>query len=202
MQKLDVPAGLMDAVANTLAATPAGLSEFELIQQLDREYGSLFPKPNLGDPLLLFQHHFILMHVLYRLQEQWWRASRCLLDIGPLRIAIRPIGEGANQQLSSTASLRDYYLNGNNLSRETSDSVQDLLDGFWKRLLGEEQRPQALAELGLDETADRNTIRSRYRQLANEHHPDKGGDPEKFRRIREAYEQLLPKAGKTLSQDR
>jgi len=196
MQQLDVPTGLLEAVADTLAARPAGLSEFELIQQLDQEYGSLFPKPNLGDPLLLFQHHFILMHVCYRLQEQWWQAKRCLLDIGPLRIAIRPIGEGASQQLSSTASLRHYYLDGNNLSRETSASVQDLLDGFWKRLLGEEQRPQALAELGLEESADQQAIRSRYRQLANEHHPDKGGDPEKFRRIREAYEQLSAKTGK------
>jgi len=195
MQRLDVPTKLVDAVADKVAASPAGLSEFELIQHLDQEYGSLFPKPNLGDPLLLFQHHFILMHVLYQLQEQWWQANHCLLDIGALRIAIRPIGEGATQQLTSTASLRDYYLDGNNLTRETSASVQHLLDGFWKRLLGEEHRPQALAELGLDETADRNTIRTRYRQLANEHHPDKGGDPERFRRIREAYEQLSPKTG-------
>lgn len=196
MHRLDVPAGLVDAVADKLAATPAGLSEFELIQHLDQEHGKLFPKPDLGDPLLLFQHHFILMHVLYCLQDEWWRANRYLLDIGPLRIAIRPIGEGDSQQLSSTASLRDYYLDGNNLTRETSASVQDLLDGFWKRLLGEEQRPQALAELGLDESADRNAIRTRYRQLANEHHPDKGGDPDTFRRIREAYEQLTSKTGK------
>ena len=196
MQRLDVPAGLVDAVADKLAATPAGLSEFELIQHLDQEHGKLFPKPDLGDPLLLFQHHFILMHVLYCLQDEWWHANRYLLDIGPLRIAIRPIGEGDSQQLSSTASLRDYYLDGNNLTRETSASVQDLLDGFWKRLLGEEQRPQALAELGLDESADRNAIRTRYRQLANEHHPDKGGDPDTFRRIREAYEQLTSKTGK------
>ncbi|PTY36485.1 hypothetical protein BGP77_04075 [Saccharospirillum sp. MSK14-1] len=195
MQQLDVPAGLVEAIANTLAETPAGLSEFELIQRLDQEHGNLFPKPDLGDPLVLFQHHFILMHVLYRLQDQWWQSNRCLLDIGPLRIAIRPIGDGASQQLSSTASLRDYYLNGNNLTRETSATVQDLLDGFWKRLLSEEQRPQALAELGLDPRADQKAIRTRYRQLANEHHPDKGGDPETFRRIREAYEQLSKKAG-------
>lgn len=191
MKHLDLPAGLIDAIAKRLAATPAGLSEFELIQQLDQHHPDLFPKPDLGDPLLLFQHHFVLMHLLYRLQDDWWQTNRCLLDIGPLRIAIRPIGEGDSQQLSSTTSLRNYYLDGNNLNRETSASVQDLLDGFWKRLLGEEQRPQALAELGLDDNADQSTIRTRYRQLASEHHPDKGGDPEVFRRIRVAYEQLM-----------
>lgn len=196
MYPLQLPAGLSDAVAQLLAAAPAGLSEFDLIQQLDRQHPELFPKPDLGDPLLLFQHHFILMHLLYRLQDDWWQANRCLLDIGPLRIAMRPLGEGDSQQLGSSGSLRDYYLDGNNLNRETSASVQDLLDGFWKRLLGEEHRPQALAELGLDDSADRNAIRTRYRQLANEHHPDKGGNPETFRRIRDAYEQLTTKAGK------
>lgn len=193
MNRLELPAGLMDAVANKLLAAPAGLTEFELIKQLDQEDGDLFPKPDLRDPLLLFQHHFILMHVLYRLQQQWWHANRCLLDIGPLRIAMCPIGDGSSQQLRHDASLRDYYLDANNLSRETSTSVQDLLDGFWKRLVGEEHRPQALAELGLDDGADHHTIRTRYRQLANEHHPDKGGDPETFRRIRHAYEQLMHK---------
>lgn len=191
-----LPPELKTAVAQCLAATPVGLSEFELIKQLDDQYPELYPKPDLTDPLLLFQHHFVLMHVLYRLQDDWWHSGRCLLDIGPLNIAIRPIGDGDSQQLSQNSSLRDYYLNWSNLNRETSASVQDMLDGFWKRLLGEEQRPAALAELGLDDKADNQTIRARYRKLASEHHPDKGGDPDEFRRIREAYEQLMVSKGK------
>lgn len=33
-------------------------------------------------------------------------------------------------------------------------------------------------------------IKSQYRKMANVHHPDKGGDPEIFRKINEAYEIL------------
>ncbi|WP_108125391.1 DNA-J related domain-containing protein [Saccharospirillum mangrovi] len=197
MNSPNLPPELKNAVAQCLTATPAGLSEFELIKQLDDQYADLYPKPDLTDPLLLFQHHFVLMHVLYRLQDDWWQSGRCLLDIGPLNIAIRPIGDGDSQQLSQNSSLRDYYLNWSNLKRETTASVQELLDGFWKRLLGEENRPQALAELGLDDNADTNTIRTRYRQLANRHHPDKGGDPDEFHRIRNAYEQLMASQSKT-----
>lgn len=196
MSQPNLPPELQNAVAQCLVAAPAGLSEFELIKQLDRDYPELYPKPDLTDPLLLFQHHFVLMHVLYRLQDDWWRSGRYLLDIGPLNIAIRPIGDGDSRQLSEHSSLRDYYLNWSNLDRETTASVQDMLDGFWKRLLGEEQRPAALAELGLADDADTNAIRSRYRKLASEHHPDKGGDPDDFRRIREAYEQLMVVKGK------
>lgn len=196
MKQLNLPPGLTDAVAQLVAAAPAGMSEFELIQQLDQHYPELYPKPNMGDPLLLFQHHFVLMHVLYQLQQDWWQAGRCLLDIGPLHIAIRPIGTGAGQQLSESASLRHYYLDWNNLSRETSATVQELLNGFWERLLGDENRPQALAELGLDDQADSAAIRTRYRQLASVHHPDKGGDPDAFRRIRDAYEQLTTRSSK------
>lgn len=196
MSQPNLPPELQNAVAQCLVAAPAGLSEFELIKQLDRDYPELYPKPDLTDPLLLFQHHFVLMHVLYRLQDDWWRSGRYLLDIGPLNIAIRPIGDGDSRQLSEHSSLRDYYLNWSNLDRETTASVQDMLDGFWKRLLGEEQRPAALAELGLADDADTNAIRSRYRKLASAHHPDKGGDPDDFRRIREAYEQLMVVKGK------
>jgi len=191
MKHLNLPPRLLDAVADLIGRHPGGLSEFELMQQLDKHYPEVFPKPDLRDPLLLFQHHFVLMHVLYRLQDDWWQAGEGVLDINALRIIKRPVVDRGEQQLSVDRSLKDYYLDWDNLGRESTDSVQSLLDGFWKRLLGEQQAPEALAELGLDDKADMPTIKARYRQLASEHHPDKGGDPEEFRRIREAYETLV-----------
>lgn len=44
--------------------------------------------------------------------------------------------------------------------------------------------------LGVSETANNDDIKKAYRKLAMEHHPDKGGDEEKFKKISEAYDVL------------
>jgi DnaJ family protein A protein 2 len=44
--------------------------------------------------------------------------------------------------------------------------------------------------LGVSKQADTQEIRTAYKQLAKEHHPDKGGDPEKFKQLSEAHEVL------------
>lgn len=44
--------------------------------------------------------------------------------------------------------------------------------------------------LGVNRNADTSEIRSAYKQLAKEHHPDKGGDAEKFKEISQAHEVL------------
>lgn len=44
--------------------------------------------------------------------------------------------------------------------------------------------------LGLDRAADESSVRKAYHKLAREHHPDKGGDAEKFKKVQEAYEVL------------
>lgn len=44
--------------------------------------------------------------------------------------------------------------------------------------------------LGVDKSADQETIKKAYRTLSKEHHPDTGGDEEKFKEINEAYSTL------------
>jgi DnaJ family protein A protein 2 len=44
--------------------------------------------------------------------------------------------------------------------------------------------------LGVSRDADTSDIRTAYKQLAKEHHPDKGGDPEKFKELSHAHEVL------------
>lgn len=44
--------------------------------------------------------------------------------------------------------------------------------------------------LGVPRDADQDTIKKAYRKLAMQHHPDKGGDPNEFQRISEAYDTL------------
>jgi DnaJ-class molecular chaperone len=44
--------------------------------------------------------------------------------------------------------------------------------------------------LGVDRKADTDEIRAAYKRLAKEHHPDRGGNAEKFKEIQEAHEIL------------
>lgn len=41
--------------------------------------------------------------------------------------------------------------------------------------------------LGLEPDASKEEVKGAYRDLVKQHHPDKGGDPEKFRKINKAY---------------
>jgi curved DNA-binding protein CbpA len=45
--------------------------------------------------------------------------------------------------------------------------------------------------LGLSSDASSEEIKSKYKSLAQHHHPDKGGDEETFKRIKTAYEILI-----------
>jgi len=44
--------------------------------------------------------------------------------------------------------------------------------------------------LGIPKSASTDEIKRAFRKLAQEHHPDKGGDPEKFKEVNEAYQVL------------
>jgi len=49
------------------------------------------------------------------------------------------------------------------------------------------QRRRALRVLDLPEGASRRALQHRFRELARAHHPDRGGAPETFRRVVNAY---------------
>jgi DnaJ-class molecular chaperone len=49
---------------------------------------------------------------------------------------------------------------------------------------------QARNILGVDSRASQDDIKSAYRKLAMKHHPDRGGDEEQFKKVKEAFETL------------
>ena len=44
--------------------------------------------------------------------------------------------------------------------------------------------------LGIDKSASAEDIKRAYRRLASQHHPDKGGNEDEFKKISEAYENI------------
>lgn len=145
------------------------------------------------DPsLALFHKHFAVMHCLYSLEsdyrEQGWE-----LFISPLRIQL--FKASVSQAKSSNVSahfdaVRDYYLEWSHFEEATSDTVAELLNGFWRRFSGADEEAEALATLDLSEKPGWPAVQAQYRRLAAAHHPDKGGDQAEFMRIRGAYEVL------------
>jgi len=49
---------------------------------------------------------------------------------------------------------------------------------------------KACKDLGFNSVVHQTDLKKKYRELALEHHPDKGGDPERFKEIANSYEIL------------
>jgi len=96
-------------------------------------------------------------------------------------------------------------------AKETIKEIDDILHTvtgqrtpYWGKWLWEKLGPKGYREeivptqaaddpyavLGIDRNSRPSDIVSRYRELANKHHPDHGGDVEKFKRIQNAYEEI------------
>jgi len=45
--------------------------------------------------------------------------------------------------------------------------------------------------LGVPKFSDEDVVKKAYKKLAMKHHPDKGGDPEQFKRIQAAYDRII-----------
>ena len=52
---------------------------------------------------------------------------------------------------------------------------------------------EALLRLGLPATADEDAVKTRFRELAKQHHPDTGGDASQFIALMEDYRRLIHK---------
>lgn len=84
----------------------------------------------------------------------------------------------------------DFFCDQSNFFSITEEKVKGLLDGFWSKYHSELELQPALGVLGLRANASWPEIRARYRELASNSHPDKGGDAKVFIQIRKAYECL------------
>jgi DnaJ-domain-containing protein 1 len=177
---------LEQALLALLRACPEGIAEHALLKQLQAEQGEAFPDTLFQDQLALFRAHFLLFHALYRLRDRLLGDASGLLEIDARCIRLKPYAESAGAALADHDPMRDFYLDLAHLQDTTADDVEQLLGAFWVRYYAGSRRDEALAVLGLDGSADLDAAQRRYRELAMQHHPDRGGDATRFHAIQEA----------------
>jgi len=182
---------LFERLQALLIDHPQGLAEHELLAILHGEGIPLFAEAERHDPLEIFRRHFLLFHLLYGLRDRLRQRQLGDVAIHCLKIVLTPLASGESMLPAVNDPLRAYYLDLEQSRTTERQDVEAMLDRFWRLFAGHEQRDQALAVLGLAGTADRKAVKSRYRQLALEHHPDRGGDPERFRKVTAAADLLL-----------
>lgn len=195
---LDPGLDLSEQLHQLLCAAPAGLGEYQLIQQLKDRHCTHIPHLPLTDKLVLFRTHFLLFNALYSLRERLWGEQAGFLQINPLCIQLLPYQAG-RAELSEHDPLRDYYLDLSQLSDTDERDVEKLLASFWTRMQGGEEKRAALELFELaDEPQALNLalIKRRYRQLVSQHHPDRGGSTTRLQSINKAMEILERYYGK------
>lgn len=178
----------LEAVLNAVREQHGGQTEHALLSRLRAEDVAPFADADLSDPMELFRVHFLLFNALYRLQKQLagngeWLRIHCL-DIGLSDLSCTPCAGGT--ALTDGDPLREYYLDLTNLDRMDAATLEAMLSGFWRQFSNTDRRLKALEVLGLEEPATSDLVKRRYRQLAQQHHPDKGGDTETLQRLNEA----------------
>ncbi|THB67746.1 MAG: molecular chaperone DnaJ [Gammaproteobacteria bacterium] len=184
---------LITAVLTELRLNPTGLSEYQLIKTITfpEEIEKLENIPEMAN-LCIFKKHFLVMNALYQLQQKLWHEENIYLSISPLNLKIENNIKKikATTAISADTSLAEYYRDWNNLKETSAEDVEKLLSNFWDLYFNNDKKQDALAVLELPQNATKNEITDKYRQLASQHHPDKGGDCDSFIRIRSAYELL------------
>lgn len=161
--------------------------EYPLLRYLDEHHSSFFDE--IGSSPSLFKKHFYLFHQLHLLNQSLLEKGLRLI-ISPLEIRICGISD-AGQSISETDVLKDFYLNEENLNM-SDEEVNLMQKKFWEKYLALDQKAEAIQILGLENVAELtiSELKKKFNILAQEHHPDKGGDEESFIRIKEAYQTL------------
>ena len=183
---------LLDTIQLVLEAHPQGLNEHALIKALG-ETGVIEVTPStFSDTMTLFRTHFLVYNALYELKDELIKKAHWIMEISAVNIQLHPY-EFGHDLLEEKDPMRDYYLDLTALQETTEEELDDMLRNFWKKIDIEEEKQvkrglsqRALECLELSEPITFAEIKQRYRKLAMQHHPDRGGDPIKIQEINEA----------------
>ena len=193
------------AVMSILKNSNDALSLYDLIKHIEALGLYLFDyNENLSNELTLFRKNFIVMNALYQIQSGI-KHTGYTLYISSLKILLYSDVLSINgltltdieESKRVDESLSEYYLNWDNYDSANQQSVDHLLNSFWKRFnkynqfnSNQDKRSYALQILGVESSASWKNIQYAYRQKITLCHPDKGGTSHQFIEIREAFEFL------------
>jgi len=175
-------------------------TEHEIISKLKADKVSPFDQLNIQHSKDLFCAHFLTMHALYQLQNEYLSKQQYCLNIYSIKIERHPYfsnttmtelttkngSRNNHDSLTQHDSLKDYYLDISHYFETSENEVNELLNSFWKKYLAQDDKQQALTTLELPANSNYATIKKQYRLLAQKHHPDKGGSGEYFAKINAA----------------
>lgn len=174
-----------------------------------------------ADPLALYRRHFLLFHLLYRLQDRFRREGRYLhvhfmrtflVDYPPPgrcrfyhpadgRFCAETADDAGycrfhRRQVGDDAlahlSARAFYLDTANYNALDARTIAAFMNGTWEILTRYGDYENSFAALDLPLSADIPMVKKRFRRLAKQHHPDHGaGAADRFHEINRAYQVLM-----------
>ncbi|MDP5036183.1 DNA-J related domain-containing protein [Alishewanella sp. SMS8] len=182
--------------------------EQELETLLSRRYGDITEQQLLSllklksfsqvadSQLALFQVHFVLYHLLYRIAARWAANETAHIEIGLARIKILPWQDALPATPDTKAA---YYAEWQNYWRMTPMGLTERLNQFWQFYQQRYLSPpdvklsddEALRLLALQWPCSQVELKKAFRKQSLKHHPDRGGDQQAFVRITLAYKKLL-----------
>lgn len=179
---------ILDELDHFLTRNPI-TSEHQIIKHLQDKKITPFECFNLANTKDLFSAHFLCMHALYHLKNNYQRAQTFTLIIQSVRIQRIALDNTASTNndvktaLETSDPLESYYLNAKHYFETQEEEITDLLKSFWQKYLAQDNKKEALDVLALPSNADARMIKVQYLRLVQKHHPDKGGCVERFREI-------------------
>ncbi|MBF0189306.1 MAG: DnaJ domain-containing protein [Magnetococcales bacterium] len=182
-------------ILDILRNHPDGIREYALYQELRDQGIPPFDKAKLMDSLVLFRVHFLLFHHLYRIRAALRAQQKGDLEIHTLSIRLLELETFDASVPETPDPLTDYYMDLSTLESTDKAAVDAMLDAFWLAFSQMGDQGEARKVLGVEKGASREEIQTRFRALAKQHHPDRGGSAEQFQRYSEAAATLLEREG-------
>lgn len=198
---------LKNQLASLIHSAKPETRDYTLTEQylMSRLGLKLITDSELSPDLQRFQQHFVLYHLLYRLQKEWLATGEGFLSIGLAKISLLDIGS-ANTAIQAVdtdnLSRREYYTDWQNFYAMSEQLLDNYLQQFWQFYSkGDRDEPQlspaqAEALLLLTPGFSLAQLKKAYRSQALLYHPDRhsdrtNGHAARFIQIRQAYQLLL-----------